>query len=849
MDRLQMPRKLLLITSAFLAAIVMLLAMALPRLQADLEFVRAELQGAALIRPYTATLVDVARLAAARDALAAGNGDPAAVDGLVGRVDDGVAAIGHWHAAQGQGLRAEAEVSAVRSGWDVLRKSGGTDPASIAEAHQAFGGQLDALMTKVTINSNLALDPALDTYGLMDATTTRYPLLAAALVKARAHAVRAIARGESQLDDVVDVRSDLRIAALALAQADGILGPAFEVRASMRDSMDAPTEVLRTAIASLESALVEGIAFGGAPAIDRARLDALLSPVLDGLVAVSAAGDALLIDLLVERETELETVRAASLATTLALILVAVYLFLGFNRSLRATLRGLARAGHKLASGEFPERIDLRSRDEMQDIADQLSRVGILLREFDQAQRTMASAHEKGETDVRVDDQRLPGAFGGLARAVNELASGHIAVQEKMAAVAGAYSRGDLSVVMDRLPGRRAAMTEAMDRMRDNLSAVNEAILAQSRAAAEGDFTQRGDPGRFELAFREMVEALNTLMARAEQGLGDVGRMLGSLADGDLTARMEGEYRGLFAKMRDDAHATAQRLGTIVEGIKGSASSIDVAAKEIASGNQDLSQRTEQQAASLEETASSMEELTATVKQNAENAKQANQLAAGARDVAANGGTIVREVVQTMGSIAESSRRMDEIIGVIDGIAFQTNILALNAAVEAARAGEQGRGFAVVASEVRALAQRSAAAAKEIKTLIQDSGSKVAEGNALVAKAGATMEEIVTSVRRVTDIMGEISAASEEQSSGIGQINQTVVQMDQATQQNAALVEEASAAARSLEEQAGALVQAVAVFRTRASETAASVRHLPSPARASGGAAVEPERARIERAG
>ncbi|OLK01661.1 methyl-accepting chemotaxis protein, partial [Xanthomonas oryzae] len=255
------------------------------------------------------------------------------------------------------------------------------------------------------------------------------------------------------------------------------------------------------------------------------------------------------------------------------------------------------------------------------------------------------------------------------------------------------------------------------------------------------------------------------------------------------------------------------QLAEIVNGIKQSAVSIKGAASEIASGNQDLSQRTEQQAASLEETAASMEELTSTVKQNAENARQANQLAIGAASVASQGGEIVGKVVQTMSGIEASSKKIADIISVIDGIAFQTNILALNAAVEAARAGEQGRGFAVVASEVRTLAQRSSGAAKEIKELIDDSVQRVTDGSVLVHSAGTTMGEIVASVQRVTDIMGEISAASQEQSAGIEQVNQTVTQMDETTQQNAALVEEATAAARAMEEQAQQLTEAVALFR------------------------------------
>jgi len=254
-------------------------------------------------------------------------------------------------------------------------------------------------------------------------------------------------------------------------------------------------------------------------------------------------------------------------------------------------------------------------------------------------------------------------------------------------------------------------------------------------------------------------------------------------------------------------------LASIVGEVRAGTDTIATASSQIAAGNMDLSSRTEEQAGSLEETASSMEELTSTVKQNADNARQANQLAVSASDVAQKGGDVVAQVVQTMVSINDSSKKIVDIIGVIDGIAFQTNILALNAAVEAARAGEQGRGFAVVASEVRNLAQRSAAAAKEIKTLISDSVEKVGAGTRLVDQAGATMEEVVQSVRRVTDVIAEISAASNEQSTGIEQINQAIVQMDEVTQQNASLVEESAAAAESMQNQASSLLQLVASFK------------------------------------
>jgi len=305
------------------------------------------------------------------------------------------------------------------------------------------------------------------------------------------------------------------------------------------------------------------------------------------------------------------------------------------------------------------------------------------------------------------------------------------------------------------------------------------------------------------------------LVTRSITGpLNEAVRVAQSVAAGDLTSHIQVDRRdetGMLLQALKDMEAS---LVKIVGQIRTGSDTIATASAQIASGNMDLSSRTEEQASSLEETASSMEELTSTVKQNAENARQANQLAVAASEVAVKGGSVVSQVVETMTAIDASSKKMADIISVIDGIAFQTNILALNAAVEAARAGEQGRGFAVVASEVRNLAQRSASAAREIKALIDDSVGKVESGSKLVGEAGATMQEVVSSIRRVNDIMSEITAASAEQSAGIEQVNQAVVQMDTVTQQNAALVEESAAAAESLQDQATHLVQVVSVFKT-----------------------------------
>jgi methyl-accepting chemotaxis protein len=393
--------------------------------------------------------------------------------------------------------------------------------------------------------------------------------------------------------------------------------------------------------------------------------------------------------------------------------------------------------------------------------------------------------------------------------------------------IGGRTFRLTANPVINEKGDRLGSVMEWLDRTVE--VAVEREVASLVDGAVMGDFTRRIEMQGKEGFFRQLGEGMNQLMQTTSDGLSEVSRMLGALANGDLTQRITASFMGTFGQLKDDANATADKLQEIVGQIKDATNAINTASKEIAAGNADLSQRTEEQASSLEETASSMEELTATVRQNAENAKQANQLAKGASDIAGKGGQVVGEVVHTMSAINDSSRKIVDIISVIDGIAFQTNILALNAAVEAARAGEQGRGFAVVAGEVRNLAQRSAAAAKEIKALINDSVEKVDGGTKLVEEAGRTMDEILTSVKRVTDIMSEISAASLEQSSGIEQVNTAVTQMDEVTQQNAALVEEAAAAAESMEEQAQNLANAVAIFKVDGASPATTVVQRAAP--------------------
>jgi methyl-accepting chemotaxis protein len=368
-------------------------------------------------------------------------------------------------------------------------------------------------------------------------------------------------------------------------------------------------------------------------------------------------------------------------------------------------------------------------------------------------------------------------------------------------------------------------VTQWVDRMDEVI--IDQEITKVVICGIQGDFTQRIDESNKSGLFLKLSQNINQLMETCNTSLNDIVKMLGDLSRGNLTEKISNEYFGTFKLLKDDYNATTESLKTLVGDIKMVTDTIYQTSVEIASGNQDLSRRTEEQASSLQHCTTSMDELTSAVQQNTQNAKRANQLAQGATDVAGKGVTVVGEVVDTMQAINESSRKIAEIISVIDGIAFQTNILALNAAVEAARAGDQGRGFAVVAGEVRNLAQRATDAAGEIKTLILDSEERVATGSKLVNHAGMTMKEIVNAISDVTVIMSQIAQASEEQSAGIAQVNQVIRQMDDSTQKNAALVEQASASAESLEKQTENLTLNVAKFKVEQNQASnkASITH------------------------
>ena len=452
---------------------------------------------------------------------------------------------------------------------------------------------------------------------------------------------------------------------------------------------------------------------------------------------------------------------------------------------------------------------------------------------FVAAQSEMAQKHAEGWIWEQMDVSKFRGTYASMAQDINTLVRSHVDVKMQVVKVISQYAQGDFSIDMERLPGDKAKITEAIDGVKQTLFGVVSEIKSLAEAGAQGDFSKRSDADHFNYLFKDILNDLNTLIGTCDNGFNDILRVANAMAQGDMTQSIEQNYPGTFGAVIAGMNETGDNLKSLVSEIRVATDTINTAAKEIAAGNNDLSHRTEEQAASLEETAASMEELTSTVEHNAQNAQQANQLAQGAAEIAAKGGLVVGKVVTTMDAINASSRKIVDIISVIDGIAFQTNILALNAAVEAARAGEQGRGFAVVAGEVRNLAHRAAAAAGEIKGLISDSVEKVEDGSKLVEQAGKTMQEIVSSIGKVTGIIADITAASAEQSSGIQQVNQAIGQMDDVTQQNAALVEQAAASAESLEEQAVQLSVSVDKFNVGSHSGNKASFSQPVPAKVS----------------
>ncbi len=829
MSRLRFGQKALVIGAAFMLTCAVLAGIILARANSEIRDARMQLTANEGVTQLHAAMLamqahrQIITRQASKDAVS-----PA----------DQATAAGQATAALGEFARWQAEVipeadlaqalQATQAAWSKA-SAANDDLVAHTELHNDALFHVRGLMREVSEYTGLtqADDPAVFYTGR--ASTEWLPSLAEYTTQQGAVAIRVLGEGSIWVEDRTGLAISRNMQQFVRSRIELELANAEAAHPALKDSLGVTVrralEAMDTQNTVVQAQILDADMMDMPVAAIAARENATRLAM-----AAALRGSQVALDEAAESEiASLEAARASTMLLCLLVLLLSAYLFLGFSRSTRASLREIQTAAESLAVGQFPEAVKVDSRDELRVIADSMEQAVGSLRGFSDAQKRVYEAHLAGNVDERLDAEAFPGSFGVMADEINTLVTSHIDLQTRVIELVDAYGRGDLSQDIERLPGQKARITEAVDAVKSRMLDVNGEIKRLVDAAVEGDFSQRGDATRFEFVYRDMVEGLNALMDSADRGIGEIGALLRAVADGDLTQEVDAGLPGQFGELAANANGTVRQLATVVGQIRQGSDAINAAAGEIASGNNDLSQRTEQQAASLEETASSMEELTSTVRQNADNARQANQLAIGAADVAEQGGQVVGKVVQTMTAINESSRKIDDIIGVIDGIAFQTNILALNAAVEAARAGEQGRGFAVVAAEVRSLAQRSANAAKEIKQLITDSVDRVDDGTRLVDQAGKTMGEIVTSVKRVSDIIADISAASQEQTTGIEQINQAILQMDEGTQQNAALVEEASAAARSMEQQSEQLAQMVAAFHLAGHEDG-EAKAAPRPA-------------------
>ncbi len=777
-------------------------------------------------------------------------------------VEAALAEAGRLVAAAGDAKALSTGYAKAQQSWKQLSAGVGARAISVADSYSAHtelaAGYLDVIELAAD-HTGITLDPAADGYFIGTASLIHLPQLAEALGQGRARGAGLLATGQATPGDRVVMASIRDRITDRSRRAQSALDKAGEASPPVRAKIaDASQRAAQQAVA-MQQLMDDKVI----------RADKLTEPSGAYIERFTQAIDTqfVLIDAsLNEFEGALVARRAAllremaSLGGLLALLVLAGGAFAWWMA--RSVTRGLASAGKvadAIASGRLDNQIDTSGQDDTSKLLAALgkmqSRLQHSVANFEGQIAAIGKAQAVAEFEL---DGKIITANENFCRmfgySLDEIAGKRhsvfvptsYAASEEYRAFGEKLRRGEYDAGQYQRVGKGGrdiwiqasynpilgldgkpfkvveyaadissevnaslALLKAVDEAKEVLQAAQQGDLSR-RIAMEG----KGGPiKKLCASANAMLDGIAAAQERERAAGDEISRIVAASGKGDFTARigLDGK-EGFFRQLAEGINTMVETMTGAIRQIKESSETISTASHEISAGNTDLSQRTEEQSSSLEQTAASMEELTSTVKQNADNAKQANQLAVTASEVAVKGGDVVSQVVTTMSSISDSSKKIVDIISVIDGIAFQTNILALNAAVEAARAGEQGRGFAVVASEVRNLAQRSAAAAKEIKTLIGDSVEKVKTGSKLVESAGRTMEDIVTSVKRVTDIMSEISAASAEQSSGIEQVNSAIAQMDKVTQQNAALVEEAAAASASMQEQAGNLSRLVSSF-------------------------------------
>ncbi|MGB6449735.1 MAG: methyl-accepting chemotaxis protein, partial [Steroidobacteraceae bacterium] len=827
LDRLMLWQKLSVLIAAMLVPTALLAVFYLSETNGVVQEARSELDGARYLQAVGSTLALIASHRSRSHAFL--TGDTSRKDDMYAaesEIDQQLAVVDALDAEYGERFKSTTQWQAIKSTWSDLKANlAKSTPDDNLKRHDALFDQIDALVTTVSMNSGLSLDPDAKTTTLIVAATERVGNALTAMSKLNEHAIGAAVKGYLGGDDRIAIHIyGAQVTANLNALSGELQWASNDARASVAPALAAVSHEFATFSDTINTRIVNA-----------QKMDIPASQVFDAAVPAVRALQNLSTVSYVSMKTALDK-RASTAAVTrdVTAAIVAGVLALSLAMSwliAQALSRPMARAVRvfdAIAAGHYDNLIETAGTDEVGQVLRALEDMQTKLRHQIEAERAQAAenarirqALDKVSTNVVLADASHKIIY------LNETAEATFArtqaeLRKSLPSFEAARLRGSSLDVVSVDPAQQRRMLETLsgssvqDRALGGLSfrTVSNPVVSRdgARIGTVMEWTDRTP----EVAVEQEMQA-----------------MLTAVLGGNLTERISlGAKAGFFEALARNVNQLADNMAEIVAKVKHAAGEVYRGAEEISQGNGNLSQRTEEQSSSLEETASSMEEMTSTVKQNADNAGQANQLAIAARDQAEKGGAVVAKAVGAMTGINDASKKIADIIGVIDEIAFQTNLLALNAAVEAARAGEQGRGFAVVASEVRNLAGRSATAAKEIKELIQDSVRKVEDGSVLVTQSGQTLEQIVAAVKKVSDIVAEIAAASREQSSGIEQVNRAVMQMDELTQQNAALVEQATAASQAMAQQAGELNEMMGRYTLAASLSAAV-----SNTRRAGGAA------------
>ena len=843
LNRLKLWQKLALLVVAMAVPTALLGVFYLSGANSQVALASDEIEGARYVQSVGAVLAEASNHRSRLFALL--TGDAARRDEVSGSesdMDKEIATVDASDAKVGAKFKVSDAWQTVKSEWDRLKTEGPKlSPDEAVARHNALIDKIFKLSETVAARSGLSIDPAPETEALIQIATRNVPDALIASGNIRWYATRASIKGYLGGDDrmALGLYHDQFVEHFEAAGRD--LDRASEdAKAKVRPAVDAARNAFNTAYGTVKEKILDTQKME----ITTADVYAATRDITSSLQQLSDVSYGAMNAAVQQRLSEVTTWRNLTAGITAIALAFALALSWLITRSLSAPLARAVAVFGSISGGKYDNEIERGGTDEAGQVLQALDDMQGKLRTQIETERAFAAensrirqALDKVSTSVVLADANYQIIY------VNDTAQAMFARTQHE--IRKSLSNFDVA----RLKG---ASLDAMSLDPSNTRRALDALQgsdAQERTLGNCTFRTVTNPVRNDRGERigtvvEWTERTQEVSVEKE-----MQNMLSAVVGGDLTSRIDlAGKTAFFEAMSRGVNQLADNMAEVVSKVKTVAAEVHRGADEISSGNANLSQRTEEQSSSLEETASSMEEMTTTVKQNADNAGQANQLAMAARDQAEKGGSVVSQAVKAMADINDASKKIADIIGVIDDIAFQTNLLALNAAVEAARAGEQGRGFAVVASEVRSLAGRSATAAKEIKELIQDSVRKVEDGSVLVTQSGQTLEKIVASVKKVSDIVAEIAAASREQSSGIEQVNRAVMQMDELTQQNAALVEEATAASQAMAEQVRGLNEMLARYQIRAGfdsantvAGAAATTRADTPVRAERrGAAIRP---------